>query len=269
MKSIAMNLFSTTAIASLLLFSACSPFKMAVHPDLQPAYDQYAVKGRQGILIKQKMSFGEFVTNTVKRSWTRGSSDFSGLGYIDPEKMKWVTLIGTEYIDRKQTIRFSLNNDGRQSDVYCVSKFEAEDFRIGANETSIVNIALDILGTGDESSSLYYVQIYPGKQDTQPWQLVLDNQQSQARPGKYIGKLIKNEKEYYTLLPVRQLEKKGKVGNMPFGSIGFEFRNAAGKTVAAVSMLEKGMVYLGKTSPEERFILANASTALLLQEQIE
>ncbi len=256
-------------MAAAILFAACSPMKMAVSPDLQPAYDAYNVKGRQGILIKQKMSFGDFSSNTVKRSWTKGSSGFSGLGYVDKERMKWVTLIGTEYINRKQTVRFSLNNEGRQSDVYCVSKFKAEDFRIGPKETSVVNIGLDIWGVGDASSSLYYVQIYPGKEDKTPWQLVLDNQQSQQKPGTYAGKLLKNEKEYYTLHPVRQLEYKGKARNMPFGSIGFEFRNPAGKAVAAVSMMDKGMVYLGKTTAEERFLLANACTALLLQEQIE
>jgi hypothetical protein len=263
MKSI---LFIAATI--LLSFVACTPMKMAVHPDLQSAYDEFPVKGRQGILIKQKMSFGEFNTNTVKRSWTRGSNAFSGLGYVDQQRMKWVNLIGTEYINRKQTVRFSLNNQGMQSDVYCVSKYKSEDFRIGARENSIVNIGLDIWGVGDESSSLYYVQIFAGKEEKDPWQLVLDNQESQQKPGKYIGKLLKNEKEFYTLHPVRQMESKGKVRNMPFGSIGFEFRNPGGKTVAAVSMIDKGMVYLGKTTAEERFLLANACTAILLQEQI-
>jgi exoribonuclease II len=39
--------------------------------------------------------------------------------------------------------------------------------------------------------------------------------------------------------------------------------------VAAVSLIDKGMIYLAKTSVEERFLLANACAALLLQEQIE
>jgi len=38
--------------------------------------------------------------------------------------------------------------------------------------------------------------------------------------------------------------------------------------VAAVSLIDNGMVYLGRTTPEERFLLANACTALLLQEEI-
>lgn len=257
------------ATTLLLLFSACSPFKMAVHSDLQPAHDEYAVKGRQGILIKQKLSFGEYGTSTVKRSWTKGSSVRNGIGYIDPDRMKWVNIISTEYINRKQTLRYTLTSGALQSDVFCVSRFKAEDLIIGRRENSVPNIGLDLFGAGGESSSMYYVQIYPSGKNEQPWELVLDNQESQAHPGKYIGYLAKSKTAYYTLHPVRQLEKKGKVSNMPFGSVGFEFRNPAGKTLAAVSMMDKGMVYLGKTTPEERFLLANACTALLLQQQIE
>ena len=264
-----MKLFLRSAVASLLLFASCTPMKMAVHPDLQPAYDEFSVKGRQGILIKQKMSFGEFNTGTVKRSWTKGSSVRNGFGYIDPNRMEWVNLISTEYINKRQTLRYSLHSGGLQSDVYCVSRFNAEDLTVGRRENSVVNIALDILGHGGESTSMFYAQVFPAEKDQHPWQLVLDNQKSQAKPGRYVGSLYKNEKEFYTVHPVRQLESKGKVRDMPFGSIGFEFRNPAGKTVAAVSMMDKGMVYLGKTSAEERFLLANACTAILLQEQIE
>jgi hypothetical protein len=255
------------AATVLISFASCSPFKMAVHEDLKPAYDELSVKGRQGILIKQKMSFGEFSTNTVKRSWTRGTSSRKGLGYIDPNRMEWINIISTEYINKKQTVRYSLNSDGMQSDVFCVSRFKAKDFNI-LKENSLLNVALDIFGAGGESSSMYYVQIFPSDKEHRPWELALDNQESQEKPRKYIGYLAKSKTEYYTLHPVRQLEKKGKVSNMPFGSIGFEFRNPAGKTVAAVSMMDKGLVYLAKTIAEERFLLANACTAILLQEQI-
>jgi hypothetical protein len=257
-----------TAFVFTLTITACAPFKMAVHEDLQPAYDDYTVKGRQGILIKQKMSFGEFATDKVQRSWTKGNSSRSGLGYIDPNRQEWVNIIGTEYINRKQTVRYSLNNGGLQSDVYCVSRFNAKDFNIGRSENSVLNIGLDLLGAGGKSSSLYYVQIYTSSTDDRPWELALDNQESQGRPNKYVGYLAKSRNEYYTLHPVSKVEMKGKTGNTLMGAVGFEFRNKEGKTLAAVSLIDNGRIYLGKTTAEERFLLANACTALLLQEQI-
>jgi hypothetical protein len=264
MKSIL--LVATGIICSL---AACTPFKMAVHEDLQPAYDEYSVKGRQGILIKQKMSFGNYGTSTVKRSWTKGTSSRRGIGFVDPERMEWVNIISTEYINRKQTLRYTLSSDSLQSEVFCVSRFKAKDLTVGRRENSILNVGLDIFGPGIESSSMYYVQIYPSDKNERPWELLLDNQESQEKPGKYIGYLTKSKTEYYTLHPVNKLDRKGKQGTMPFGAIGFEFRNAAGKTLAAVSMMDKGMIYLAKTNPAERFLLANACTAILLQQQIE
>jgi hypothetical protein len=257
-----------TAFVFTLTITACAPFKMAVHEDLQPAYDEYSVKGRQGILINQKMSFGEYSTNKVQRSWTKGNSSRSGFGFIDPNRMEWVNIISTEYINKKQTVHYALNSGNLQSEVYCVSRFNAKDLTIGRSENSILNIGLDLWGKGVKSSSMYYVQIYTSDKDDRPWELALDNQESQGRPNKYVGYLAKSKNEYYTLHPVSKVEMKGKTGNTLMGAVGFEFRNANGKTLAAVSLIDKGMIYLGKTTAEERFLLANACTALLLQEQI-
>jgi hypothetical protein len=257
-----------TALAFTLTITACAPFKMAVHEDLQPAYDEYSVKGRQGILINQKMSFGEYSTNKVQRSWTKGNSSRSGFGFIDPNRIEWVNIISTEYINKKQTVHYTLNSGNLQSEVYCVSRFNAKDLTIGRSENSILNIGLDLWGKGVKSSSMYYVQIYTSDKDDRPWELALDNQESQGRPNKYVGYLAKSRNEYYTLHPVSKVEMKGKTGNTLMGAVGFEFRNAEGKTLAAVSLIDKGMIYLGKTTAEERFLLANACTALLLQEQI-
>jgi hypothetical protein len=64
------------------------------------------------------------------------------------------------------------------------------------------------------------------------------------------------------------MEKNGKSGNILAGSVGFELFDPQGRSVAAVSLVDKGMVFLGKGNATERFLLANACAALLLQEQI-
>ena len=59
---------------TLIVAIACSPAKIAVDNAGWQQKEELAVKGRNGFLIKQKLSFGEFKTTTVKRSWTKGSS---------------------------------------------------------------------------------------------------------------------------------------------------------------------------------------------------
>lgn len=191
-----------------------------------------------------------------------------GLGYMSGEQQEWVNIISTEYINRKQTIRYELSDGQNHSQVFAVSRFNSKDLEIGKNPNSVLNIGMDIFGIGYKSSSMFYVQIFASEKDNRPWEMAIDNEASQARPKKYIGYLAKGKSDYYSIVPVTKAEANGKTGNILAGSVGFEFRDKEGKTKAAVSLIDKGMVYMGKTTAEERFLLANACTALLLQEQI-
>lgn len=56
-------------VASLLL-TACKDYQIALQPDLRENAQLMTVKGRQGNMINQKVSFGEFYTDRVKRGWT-------------------------------------------------------------------------------------------------------------------------------------------------------------------------------------------------------
>ena len=257
------------SLSLLILAVSCTPFKMTVSDDLKANNDEYTVKGRNGTRIKQKVSFGGYSTTSIKRSWTKGNSSRFGIGYGGTAQQEWVNIISTEYINKKQTIRFNLVDGNNNSDVYCVSRFNSKDLEIGKSPNSLLNIGMDILGIGGKSSSNYYVQVFASEKDARPWEMVIDNQLSQARPKEYIGYIAKSSTEYYSIVPVTKLEKNGKSGNILAGAIGFEFRNPQGKPVAAVSLIDNGMVFLGRISAEERFLLANACTALLLQDVIE
>ena len=91
----------------------------------------------------------------------------------------------------------------------------------------------------------------------------------QSKPKSYVGYQAKGKDDYYTIKPIsRVVSKKGKIGTMPFGSAGFEIRNKEGKALAAVSMIDHGVVYLADISPEEKRLLSGVCAALLLQEQI-
>lgn len=265
-----MKILLAIAVATTLTSAAPGQgFKMAVSDDLRKANDEYKVKGRQGILIKQKLSFGEFNTSTVKRSWTKGGTSHFGLGAGTPGTNDHTNIISIDYTNRRQTVYFNMNDQGnRRSEVFGVSKFRSKDLELG-NPNNIFNIAMDVLGVGGRSESHYYVQIYTTVGE-QPWQMLIDNQAAQATPRKYTGLLAQGKDNFYTIVPVTKVEKKnGKIVNTLAGTIGFEFRNKQGVAVAAVSLVDNGMVFLRQTDAAERFLLANASAALLLQEAID
>jgi hypothetical protein len=277
MKSCSTGFFKAFHLALVLSFTfaqvsvQAQSMQLALDDPEWSRFSGHAVEGRTGILIKQKLSFADYHTSVVKRSWTSGSSATSGLSYGLSTDQDYRRLITSEHIRKKQTLFFELKDStGRQADVYCVSKFKGKDFYVGNNPVSLVNILGDIAGVGDESSSFYFVQIFtPGTKEA--WHLVLDMEAAQRSPKDYTVRLAKNSEQYYLITPHSKVKsKKGKIGNMPFGSAGFQIRNKSGEPVAAVSMIDKGVVYLtDDLSGEERLLLSSACAALLLQEVLE
>lgn len=256
-----LNLVISLILAVLL--TRCYPARMALQSDEWSQKEEYEVQGKKGIFSKEKLQFGEFYTTKVKRSWTKGSSSKNSI------TDDYTNIISLEYINRKQTLHFSLTDAGnRSSEVFCVFAFNTSEVQVGDRPNSIFNIGVDVVkNLLSQPDNKYYVQIYTKNQG--PWELLLDNVQTQMNPKKYVGYLSQGKDNYYTIIPMRQMEKKdGTPGTIAFGSIGFEIRNKEGKAVAAVSKLNKGVVYMQNISDEEKFLLANACAALLMQEEI-
>lgn len=241
------------------LAAAAQRFDLALSAPLDSAHDHFSVKGRNGILIKQKLSFGEYATVKVKRGairkWT-GSSGFPG-------------FIWQEHMEGRQSIQFKLTDGTDTSDVTMVTNVSRHDLMIGSDPNALPNRVFPILTIGtDAQKNNLSTAIYTNTQE-QPWELYLDNTDAQLRREKYIGYVYRGD-EYYQIIPVWDIVYKGKKRSIPFGSAGFEILDADGNAKAAVSLMDdRGIVYLGKISREERFLLANICAALLLQSVID
>ncbi|MFY7900582.1 MAG: hypothetical protein ACOVNY_10395 [Chitinophagaceae bacterium] len=262
-----MRLTSVLLVAFSAILFSCSPVKIAIiNPNWQQQ-EELSVKGRQGFMLNQKLSFGAYTTNKVNRSWTKGSS----WTWSVPLQNDWVESLNETFVQKKQTIRFSLKDAvGNESEVTAFTKVKWTDISIGKNPNSLVNIIADILTIGDNGSNTFAVRIMPAKNQA-PWEMFIDNDAAQQKAKTYTGILAKSKTEYYTVVPIYSLKnKQGNAVSMPFGgSVGYEFRDKNGVTLAAVSLIDKGMVYFNNVPPAEKFLLANAITALLLQQQID
>jgi hypothetical protein len=243
--------------ALVFVLASCSTPQLGFRDDSETPDEHYSVKGRQGLKIKQKLSFGDYSTTNIQRSWTKGS----GSAFGSPDVL-WVN-----YERKKQTFRFKLTDrDARESEVFCITQVRSEELVVGRNRNNLFNILNNVsIGRTD---NVFMADIYPGK-DEPMWQLLIDNNKAQTDSRSYIGYLAKDEDNYYTLVPARHMKIKEKTGPVLFGSIGFEIRNRADQLVAAVSLINQGEVYFGEVNEDEKFLLANACSALLLQEFIE
>jgi hypothetical protein len=250
------NIF-LAAVVMAAFFASCQPFKMSLSERLSNA-PELTVKGRNGILINQKLSFGEYKTAKVDRSWTEGASQTSGAF-----KSVWATASV-----KKQAIHFSLHDSaGSTSEVFCIAKLETEDWTVGANPNSVVNIMGEILGLDGPASNIYGVNIYLPKEPV-AWEMMLDFDKWQLDSKQYMGYLAQSKERYYTIHPVTSVEKNGKKSKLPFGGIGFEIKDKSGVSKAAVSLIDNGKVYISGNDTYEKFLLANACAAILLHQAL-
>jgi len=252
----------------IIVFSQCSAPKIAMS-DPSLAQQEFKVEGRQGLLLKQKLKFGDYHTTSVKRSWTRTESNQKGWGPGRASNALFSEVLTLDKINKSQSLRFEMeDNAGGQSEVYCMSRFNSQNLRFGKNPNSVGSIAMELFLKTSDTENSFYVQLYTNQFD-RPWELLLDNEAWQAQSNTYQGLLSQDKENYYTLVPItHMLTKNGKAGKILFGSIGFEFRDKNNKAVAAVSTIDKGLVYLGNISPKEKFLIANACAAILMQEQL-
>lgn len=251
---------------SIAISSCGTASKMGLSPDLNSDAAVYAVSGRNGVMIKQRLSFGPYTTPFVKRSWINTRNDVYGASTGTPGGPDYRNIISAEHMRKKQTVSFALSDGAEQATAYCVTRFNADGLQIGLYKNSVLNTGVQVWNWL-QTENLFYVQVYTNA-DEKPWELVLDNRAAQGASKKYTGVFAKSENEYYTIRPSTQIEQGGQVRQMPFGSVGFEILDSQGRPVAAVSRMEKGTVYLGNLSQKEKLLLATLCTALLLQENI-
>lgn len=253
----------------LILVAGCNTMEPALSTSGSEQQEMFQVKGRQGWLINQKLQFGDYQTSKVKRSWTRGGNTRLDYPFGTVANPDFPNLISIDYVDKDQRYYFQMQDGhGNISDVYSTSQYHSRDLQIGDNPNSIINILEDIFGKTDYADNLFYLQLYIND-ESRPWQLILDNHAAATFAKKYQGVFALDDKTYFTLKPITSvLTKKGPLEVWMESSLGFEIFNSSNESVAAISLVDEGKVYLNTKDPKERFILANLSAALLLQQNI-
>ncbi|WP_276132549.1 hypothetical protein [Polluticoccus soli] len=250
-----MRAIYTAAILLLSLKGFSKGIRLITSEPLNSTGQELAVKGRMGILIKQKLSFGDFHTVSVKRSAIQKWTGYTGMpGFI------W-----TEHIEGKQSIKFKLTNGEDTSEAIAISRIDNTDLAFGTTNPNGPVSSIFRVGTRDQSNN-YSVAIYLNKTET-PWELFLDNNEAHMSRQSYTG-YVRRDEVYYTIVPIWTIERKGKIFNLPFGVAGFEIRNDEDKALAAVSLIDNGVVYLGQLKEQEKLLMANVCAALFLQTNI-
>ncbi|MCF0073037.1 hypothetical protein LZD49_21330 [Dyadobacter sp. CY261] len=237
---IKMKIYITAILVGSML--ACKTAELKVDQDLKNETEIYTVKGRQGSLIGQTLSFGTFKTNKIKRGWT--------FGYSIPFIVK--------FNGASEKISFTqFDANGLGADVALVSKFRETELSPLEDYFSI---------------SLKYKNFCAGsvKINETGWDFIVHNIDGAERSlkGNSTAGFIRNGQSRIEITGIRELEGASKLLTQN-DVYGYEFRRA-GKVIGAVSTINNGKVWFRNGLDEEmKLVLASVSSGLMLRNSVE
>ena len=237
--------FSLNCVVALgLLFSGCTPARMAVRPQLLSESREMKVEGRKSFSFNESFSFGPYQVTNVQRGWTKSSG--------------WSVLYKkTRFESRKakQEYEFLMRDtDAKVWKAQCL---------VGANEEILdifpsKNIQLGLGPLADVS----FVCFFQEQGQSNIWRLALGVYQD---TGGLLKGLLSDGSVQIRVSGTRKL------ANTPIplsDPTGYEFFTET-RVIASVEVINKGAVWIHlKATPEMRPVLATASAALLLYQDI-
>lgn len=225
----------------LLLFMSCKTPDLLLSPELKRDTVSYEVRGRQGLMINQVLSFGPFKTSRVKRGWTQS--------YDIPFVLR--------FQGSKERFSFTqFNADSLKAGVFCLGKLKS-------TELELVN---DHFGIPIEYENTFTGSIVFAK--TNFWDFVINNPDAGYGSGEYAtgGFVRSNSGQIIEIKPVNRLENHKGLKNID--NYGFEFYIES-SPVAAVSTMNRGKVWLRSgLSKEQMLVLSALCSAILIKSNL-
>lgn len=226
---------------ALLLMVSCKTPDLLLSPDLRNENMSYDVKGRQGVLINQVISYGPYTTSKIKRGWT--------MSYDIPFILR--------FQGSKEKLSFSqFTSDSVKANVFCVGKLKSAEYEIIDDIFGVpVRYENTFSGTIVQTNKLF-------------WDFIIYNPDAGYGTGEYATKGFAKSRtgESIEIKPVKYLENHK--GLKSIDNYGFEFF-IENKAIAAVSTMNNGKVWMSKQlDAEHRLVLSALCSAILLKSEL-
>jgi hypothetical protein len=261
----------------IILLSSCTAAKVSVPEAFQKKSTRYSVKGVDGWMINQKLSFGPYQTSAVKRGWDFKSSVQYTKFRISPEEaVLRVFDINTDKqkLQQRNRFQYTLEEGNLLAEIYATESFSEKQLVYKSNNPYI--------GSASKTTSYEYAftaAIVPlTLKEKDPWSLVMINKYDIAKDTarKLFDKPYVEEEGYATngkeniaIRPLR-LEnvttKSGKQKKVVGGKMlsGYELQWDGG-VVAIIDILDKSIWIYNDLEPSEKVILSSIASAILLK----
>jgi hypothetical protein len=262
---------------------SCSTTKLAVPDQFSSQATRYPVKGAQGWLVNQQLSFGDYSTSRIKRGWHISSGIPYNNGFISAQDAL-LHIFGVEMMqegnNEKSKLRYTLTNRHNSAEIFGSEVYKTHDLVLNAGRRPVIGGEYSTLLN---SSYIYAAAIIPkDTSGTGLWSLLMartyDIRKDTAR--HLFDAPYAEEKGYATngrdTIKIRTLRlntfthKSGKVSNTLLGAkvlSGYELSTNDG-VVGIIDAMDKAIWLYNEQEERQKFILCAMGTAILLK-QIE
>lgn len=270
-----MRLFTTSIM--LILISSCTAVKLAVPEQFSQHASKMHVKGLNGWMINQQLSFGRYQTSVVKRGWDLGSSFQHTKLSLKPEEMLLrVFDIDTDKsrLSQRNKFQFTLYDGQLEAAVFASEKFSEKGLVYKSRNPWIGDISKT--GSYEYAFTAAILPAIPGG-DT-PWSVVitdkLDSRQNSSpgvfeRPATAYEGYATNGKDVVTIRPLfldKVKQKNGKESKVVGGGLltGYELKWDDG-VVGIVDILDNNIWLANNLDAGDRLLISSISSAIFLK----
>jgi hypothetical protein len=252
-----------------VLLLSCSAAKVAVPGEFEKAATAMKVKGVNGWMINQTLTFGEYETSPVKRGWDFSSVwQASRISFRPEDQILKVFDINTDNrsLNERSKLQFTIENGKEKAAVFALEKLSEKQLVFKNRNPRWGEIAATTNLQYAFSAAIMLVS----EKQPEPWQLVMVHKEGRGEMVEEQGYLTNGDVQFTveTLRIGSYINKKGKeqkvLGGPTFA--GYEIRFEDG-VVGVVDLLDNQVWMVNDLDPAYKMILAAASSSLLLKQQ--
>lgn len=162
-----------TILVFILLTTACSTPKLAIPEQFSAVATKMHIKGLNGWMINQHLTFGNYQTSKVKRGWNTKTTREDRKTDVTSEQriMRAFNIQNANTTsNQKQKYQFSIEDGNQVAEVFCSERMTTEEWQVFSNNRWLGDFAQ----TNNYQYS-FSAAILPMKANEEPWQLVVYN----------------------------------------------------------------------------------------------
>jgi hypothetical protein len=262
---------------AVMALTSCTSAKLSIPSTFSSQSTKMDVKGLNGWMINQKLTFGPYATSNIKRGWDFSSSlQWTKFGMSPEEMLLKVFHIDTDKrnLNQRNKFRYTLEDGKNITEIYATEKFTEKQLVYKSNNPYIGNVSQT-----NRYEYAFTAAILPLTGSAkEPWSLVLINRYDRAndtarklfdRPYVEEEGYATNGKETINVRPLRidnVTTKSGKDTKVFGGKYlsGYELQWDGG-VVGIIDILDNSVWLYNDMEASEKIILSSVASAILLK----